>query len=80
MLDEEDDNTHVVGDKNNTTVVNRNANNLNANNNETAHIFECVICMSTVDPVVSNHMITPCNHVFHQQCLVQYVLIISIIL
>jgi hypothetical protein len=71
LLDEED-NTHVVGDKQSTTVVNRITNNLNANNNESAHIFECVICMSPVDPVVSNHMITPCNHVFHQQCLVQW--------
>lgn len=34
---------------------------------------ECVICMSPVHPVVSHdYMLTPCDHIFHTPCLLQW--------
>lgn len=33
---------------------------------------DCVICMSQVDVSIKLYMITPCNHIFHQQCLIQW--------
>ena len=35
--------------------------------------YECVICMSDID-VTDNgsYMITPCNHIFHKECLTRW--------
>jgi len=33
---------------------------------------ECVICMSTIDLSLQDYMITPCDHVFHGHCLLQW--------
>ena len=33
---------------------------------------ECVICMSTVDINGRDFMQTPCDHMFHEQCLLQW--------
>jgi len=33
---------------------------------------ECVICMSPVDLSTGDYMITPCEHIFHQSCLSQW--------
>lgn len=33
---------------------------------------ECVICMSVVLPNERDYMVTPCNHLFHQNCLEQW--------
>jgi len=33
---------------------------------------ECVICMSVVNPIERDYMVTPCNHIFHQNCLEQW--------
>jgi len=33
---------------------------------------ECVICMSSVDPSLYDYMITPCDHIFHSHCLLQW--------
>lgn len=33
---------------------------------------ECVICMSVVLPNQRDYMVTPCNHLFHQNCLEQW--------
>lgn len=32
-------------------------------------IIECVICMNTVDISEGTHMVTPCEHIFHGECL-----------
>ena len=34
--------------------------------------YRCVICTSTVETNGSQYMITPCNHVFHTECLVRW--------
>lgn len=30
---------------------------------------ECVVCYANVDPEAEAYMITPCNHLFHAECL-----------
>jgi transmembrane E3 ubiquitin-protein ligase len=30
---------------------------------------ECAICYNVVDPSERNHMVTPCDHCFHTECL-----------
>lgn len=37
---------------------------------ETHH--DCVICMSRIDVGLKRYMLTPCNHIFHQQCLMRW--------
>lgn len=32
----------------------------------------CTICMSEIDPFVGEHMIAPCNHTFHEECLITW--------
>lgn len=32
----------------------------------------CTICMSEVNPFAHEHMIAPCNHVFHEECLLRW--------
>eukprot|EP00953_Heterococcus_sp_UTEX-ZZ885_P017188 9621-Heterococcus_DN1.PRE.2 len=34
---------------------------------------ECAICYNTVDPSLQDHMITPCDHSFHSECLLQWI-------
>ncbi len=41
---------------------------------------ECVICMSVVLPNQRDYMVTPCNHLFHQNCLEQWMVRIIIII
>jgi hypothetical protein len=41
---------------------------------------ECVICMSVVLPNQRDYMVTPCNHLFHQNCLEQWMVRITIII
>jgi hypothetical protein len=36
------------------------------------HPLTCAICMSEVSADNGEHMITPCNHVFHEVCLVRW--------
>jgi len=33
---------------------------------------ECVICMGTIEPSHKDYMVTPCDHIFHSQCLMQW--------
>ena len=33
---------------------------------------ECAICMGSVDPVTGAYMVTPCDHLFHEICLAQW--------
>lgn len=33
---------------------------------------ECVICYNGVDPWQRNYMITPCDHIFHRDCLTEW--------
>jgi hypothetical protein len=42
------------------------------NSSQRNYEFECVICMNSVDGTLRNHMVTPCNHVFHRQCLLKW--------
>jgi hypothetical protein len=41
---------------------------------------ECVICMSVVLPNQRDYMVTPCNHLFHQNCLEQWMVRVIIII
>ena len=34
--------------------------------------LECVICMSSVDVRQRDYMITPCDHIFHEACLKEW--------
>jgi len=34
--------------------------------------LECVICMSSIDTASKDYMVTPCEHVFHTICLLQW--------
>ena len=34
--------------------------------------LDCVICMNEVDPQAREYMITPCDHIFHRQCLQEW--------
>jgi len=38
----------------------------------TGETAECVICMSQVELDRKDYMVTPCNHIFHQPCLLQW--------
>ncbi len=33
---------------------------------------DCVICMSEVDPAARNVLVTPCDHLFHAECLTRW--------
>jgi len=39
---------------------------------EGGELPECVICYTGVDPWMRNYMITPCDHVFHRDCLSEW--------
>eukprot|EP01041_Mallomonas_annulata_P000309 gene309-564_t len=39
---------------------------------EKGELEECVICYNGVDPWQRNYMVTPCDHVFHRDCLMQW--------
>ena len=34
--------------------------------------LDCVICMNTVDVSEKAYMVAPCEHVFHRDCLTQW--------
>ncbi|KAG5188182.1 hypothetical protein JKP88DRAFT_206755 [Tribonema minus] len=34
---------------------------------------ECAICYNVVDPSLRTHMVTPCDHCFHTECLQQWI-------
>jgi len=38
----------------------------------TVQDLSCVICMQQVNPMETQYMITPCDHVFHDECLRQW--------
>jgi len=38
----------------------------------TGETLECVICMNSVDLAMKDYMVTPCDHVFHEACLLQW--------
>lgn len=33
---------------------------------------DCAVCMMSVNGVDAEHMLTPCNHLFHRDCLKQW--------
>jgi hypothetical protein len=37
-----------------------------------AGALDCPICMSEVDMTTGTHLVTPCDHVFHDECLQQW--------
>ena len=40
---------------------------------ESGGLLECVICYNVVESVRGTYMITPCDHLFHKQCLSQWI-------
>lgn len=39
---------------------------------DTGSGYRCVICTSSVDVVGLQYMVTPCNHIFHSECLLRW--------
>lgn len=35
-------------------------------------VIDCVICMNPLDLELRNYMIAPCDHVFHRECLEEW--------
>ena len=42
-------------------------------NDEDEASLDCVICYDAIDTEKNDYMLAPCNHIFHKQCLVQWI-------